>query len=62
MISDEETLNDIPSGVSMESAAYMENTINDVQENIIILHYQRKLLKNTPQNFFLKNKVFKKIQ
>ena len=33
MISDEEKLNDIPSGVSMESAAYMENTINDVQEN-----------------------------
>ena len=29
-----ETLNDIPSGVSMESAAYMENNINDVEENI----------------------------
>ena len=33
MISDEKTLNDISSGVSMESAAYIENTINDVQEN-----------------------------
>ena len=29
----EETFNDIPSGVSMESAAYMENNINDAQEN-----------------------------
>jgi cell division protein FtsZ len=33
IIYDKEKLNDIPSGVSMESAAYMENTINDVQEN-----------------------------
>ena len=33
MISDERTLNDISSGVSMESAAYIENTINDGQEN-----------------------------
>jgi len=30
---DEEKLNDIPSGVSMESAAYMENAINNVPEN-----------------------------
>ena len=35
MISDEKTLNDISSGVSMESAASIENTINDVQENNI---------------------------
>ena len=33
-ISNEESLNDIPSGVSMESAAYMENNIDDIQENI----------------------------
>ena len=33
MVSNEVKLNDIPSGVSMESAAYMENAINDVQEN-----------------------------
>ena len=32
--SSQETLNDIPSGVSMENAAYMENNINDVQESI----------------------------
>jgi cell division protein FtsZ len=32
--SNEEALNNIPSGVSMENAAYMENSINDVQENI----------------------------
>jgi len=31
----EETLKDIPSGVSMENAAYMESSINDVQANII---------------------------
>ena len=30
----EETLNNIPPGVSMESAAYMEHNINDVEENI----------------------------
>jgi cell division protein FtsZ len=29
----EKTLNNIPSGVSMESAAYMENNVNDAQEN-----------------------------
>ena len=33
MKSDEEKFNDIPSGVSMESAAYMENAINNVPEN-----------------------------
>jgi len=32
--SNEETLNDIPPGVSMESAAYMEHNINDIEENI----------------------------
>ena len=31
--SNEESLNDITSGVSMENAAYMENNINDVQES-----------------------------
>ena len=30
----EEQLNNIPSGVSIESAGYMENTINDVQTNV----------------------------
>ena len=30
----EEELNNIPSGVSIESAGYMENTINDVQTNV----------------------------
>ena len=30
---DEETINDMSSGVSMESAAYMENNINNVQES-----------------------------
>jgi len=30
----ENTTNDIPSGVSIESASYMENNVNDVQENI----------------------------
>ena len=34
IISDQEMLEDIPSGVSMESTAYIENTINNVQENI----------------------------
>ena len=29
-----ESLNNIPSGVSMENAAYMENNINDVQESV----------------------------
>jgi cell division protein FtsZ len=33
-INNDETLNDITSGVSMENAAYMENNINEVQENI----------------------------
>jgi len=32
--SNEESLSDIPQGVSMESAAYMENNTNNVQENI----------------------------
>tara|TARA_B100000767_G_scaffold162810_1_gene152790 strand:+ start:621 stop:2150 length:1530 start_codon:yes stop_codon:yes gene_type:complete len=32
-LSNEESLSDIPQGVSMESAAYMENNTNDVQEN-----------------------------
>jgi cell division protein FtsZ len=32
--SNEDTLNDITSGVSMENAAYMENNINDVKEKI----------------------------
>ena len=31
--SNEESLNDITSGVSMENAAYMENNINDIQES-----------------------------
>tara|TARA_B100001093_G_scaffold479981_1_gene509450 strand:- start:12 stop:836 length:825 start_codon:yes stop_codon:yes gene_type:complete len=30
---DEETINDMSSGVSMESAAYMENNVNNVQES-----------------------------
>jgi len=30
----EETINDISSGVSIESASYIENNVNDVQENI----------------------------
>jgi cell division protein FtsZ len=33
-MSNEEILNDIPSGVSMESTAYMENNLNDNQQNI----------------------------
>ena len=33
-LSNEESLSDIPQGVSMESAAYMENNTNNVQENI----------------------------
>lgn len=33
-ISFDEKLNDIPPGVSMESASYMENNINDIQENV----------------------------
>ena len=32
--SNEKELSDIPSGVSMENASYMENNINDVQESI----------------------------
>ena len=51
--------NDIPSGVSMESASYMENNINDVQEILTYCH-QMKLLKSILQNFSQKNKVFKK--
>jgi hypothetical protein len=31
---DENTLNDIPSGVSLESAAYIESNTNNVDENI----------------------------
>jgi len=34
LISNEDSLGDIPQGVSMESAAYMENNTNNVQENI----------------------------
>ena len=34
VMSNEEKLNDIPSGVSMESTAYMENNFNDIQQNI----------------------------
>jgi cell division protein FtsZ len=57
--SHEKTLSDIPSGVSMESAAYMENNINDVQENFnknhtssndIIKEYTPKLF-SEEQNF-----------
>ena len=33
-LSNEESLSDIPQGVSMENAAYMENNTNNVQENI----------------------------
>ena len=33
-ITNDGALNDITSGISMESAAYMENNINEVQENI----------------------------
>tara|TARA_B110000211_G_scaffold191061_1_gene217811 strand:+ start:244 stop:1731 length:1488 start_codon:yes stop_codon:yes gene_type:complete len=58
----EEALNDIPSGVSMESAAYMENNINDVQESInnsssneIIEEYTPKLFseEQSPQEKFI---------
>ena len=31
----EEMSNDIPSGVSMENASYVENNINEVQENVM---------------------------
>ena len=53
------TINDIPSGVSMESALYMENNIkfrrkhyNTANSNEIIEEYTPKL--------FSKSKVFKK--
>ena len=49
--SNNDSLNDIPSGVSIESASYMENSTNDVQESInnttssddIIEEYRPKL-------------------
>ena len=56
-ISSNEVLNDIPSGVSMESAAYMENSINEVPEDInnkqvtsneIIEEYTPKLFSEEP--------------
>jgi len=54
----EDSLNDIPSGVSIESASYMENNTNDVQDNInnttssddIIEEYTPKLF-SEEQNF-----------
>ena len=50
-----ENLNNIPSGVSIESASYIENSNFKNEENTSI--YLTKMKKNIPQNYFLKIKV-----
>jgi cell division protein FtsZ len=52
-ISNKGALSDIPSGVSMESAAYMENNTNDMDENIqnSLASHQEVIEEYTPKLF-----------
>ena len=50
-LSDEGVSNDIPSGVSMESTTYIENNINDVQEDINDMSSNEIIEEYTPKLF-----------
>ena len=51
-------INDIPSGVSMESAAYMENNINDVQKILIIILSSDEIIEEYTPKLFSEEQSF----